>query len=45
LGKKAPYLEMYTNFGLILVNRKTPEETGQLIEELKEKIGNKMVNL
>ena len=45
LGKKAPYLKMYTKFGLILVNRKTPEETGQLIEELKEKIGNKMVNL
>jgi hypothetical protein len=45
LDKKAPYLKMYTKFGLILVNRKTPEETGQLIEELKEKIGNKMVNL
>ena len=43
LSKEAPYLEMYTNSGLILVNRKTAEETEQLIEELKEKIGNKIV--
>lgn len=43
LGNEAPYLMMYTNSGLILVNRKTAEETGQLIEELKEKIGNRIV--
>ena len=45
LGKKAPYLEMYTYFGLIYVNQKTAEETEQLIEELKLKIGEKFVNL
>jgi len=29
---------IYTDSGLILVNRKTAEETEQLIEELKDKI-------
>ena len=43
LGNEAPYLMMYTDSGLILVNRKTAAETGQLIEELKEKIGNRIV--
>lgn len=38
LRKEAPYLMMYTDSGLILVNRKTAEETEQLIEELKDKI-------
>jgi hypothetical protein len=38
LGKEAPYLKLYTRNGLILVNRKTAEETEQLIEELKDKI-------
>ena len=42
LGKKAPYLEMYTCFGRIYVNRKTATETEQLIEELRDKIGDKM---
>ena len=43
LGNEAPYLMMYTDSGLIFVNRKTAAETGQLIEELKEKIGNRIV--
>ena len=38
LRKEAPYLMIYTDSGLILVNRKTAEETEQLIEELKDKI-------
>ena len=41
LGKEGPYLMMYTMYtypGLIIVNRKTAEETEQLIEELKDKI-------
>lgn len=42
LGKKAPYLEMHTCFGRIYVNRKTATETEQLIEELRDKIGDKM---
>ena len=42
LRKEAPYLMMYTDSGLILVNRKTPAKTEQLIEELKDKIGDKM---
>ena len=45
LGKEAPYLMMYTMYtypNLIIVNRKTPAETEQLIEELKDKIGDKM---
>jgi hypothetical protein len=33
---------MYTYPSLIIVNRKTPAETEQLIEELKDKIGDKM---
>ena len=45
LRKKGPYLMMYTDSGLILVNRKTPAETEQLIEELKDKIGEKIINL
>ena len=48
LGKEGPYLMMYTMYtypNLIIVNRKTPAETGQLIEELKEKIGDKIINL
>ena len=45
LGKEAPYLMLYTMYtypNLIIVNRKTPAETEQLIEELKDKIGDKM---
>ena len=42
LRKKAPYLMMYTYPGLILVNRKTAAETEQLIEELRDKIGDTM---
>ena len=42
LRKEAPYLMMYTYPGLIIVNRKTAAETEQLIEELREKIGDKM---
>ena len=41
LGKEAPYLMMYTMYtypNLIIVNQKTPAETEQLIEELKDKI-------
>ncbi len=38
LGKEAPYLMLYTRNGLILVNRKTAEETELLIEELNNKI-------
>lgn len=44
LGKEAPYLKMYTHSGLILVNRKTAEETEKLIMELKPMIGEKMKN-
>lgn len=44
LSKKAPYLEMYTCFGCIYINRKTAAETEQLIEELRDKIGDKIVN-
>ena len=40
LGKEAPYLMLYTCNGLILVNRKTAEETELLIEELNGKIEN-----
>jgi hypothetical protein len=38
LSKKAPYLMMYTDSGLIFVNRKTAEETQLLIKELNGKI-------
>ena len=44
LGKDAPYLKLYTHNGLILVNRKTAEETEKLIMELKPMIGEKMKN-
>lgn len=44
LVNEAPYLEMYTNFGRMYVNRKTSTETEQLIEELRDKIGDKIVN-
>lgn len=44
LGKEAPYLKMYTHSGLILVNRKTAAETEQLIEELRDKIGDKIID-
>ena len=44
LRKEAPYLMMYTDSGLIIVNRKTSTETEQLIEELKDKIGEKLLN-
>jgi hypothetical protein len=37
LGKEAPYLQMYTDFGVIFVNRKTAAETEQLIKELNDK--------
>ena len=40
LGKEAPYLMLYTRNGLILVNRKTAEETDTLIEQLSSKIEN-----
>ena len=43
LGKQPPYLKMYTNGGLVFVNRKTTAETEQLIEELKPKIGEKFI--
>lgn len=42
LNKKAPFLEIYTQEGRYFVNRKTAAETEQLIEELKDKIGDKM---
>ena len=45
LGKEGPYLMMYTMYtypGLIIVNRKTAAETEQLIEELRDKIGDKI---
>ena len=42
LNKKAPYLELYTQDGRFVVNRSTTEETEQLIEELRDKIGDKM---
>ena len=42
LRQEGPYLMMYTYPGLVFVNRKTPAETEQLIEELKDKIGDKM---
>lgn len=45
LGKEAPYLEMYTDFGVIFVNRKAASETEQLIEELKPIIGEKLKTL
>lgn len=38
LGKEAPYLKLYTRNGLIIVNRKTAEETQLLIKELNGKI-------
>lgn len=44
LSKKAPFLAVYTQTGLIFVNRKTAAETEQLIEELKPKIGEKLKN-
>ena len=44
LGKEAPYLEMYTNSNHIFVNRRTSAETEQLIEELRNIIGDKFVN-
>ena len=42
LRKEAPYLMMYSYPSLIILNRKTPAETEQLIEELKDKIGDKL---
>ena len=44
LNKKAPYLELYTQEGRFFVNRKSAVETEQLIEELRDKIGDKMKN-
>ena len=44
LGKEAPYLKLYTRNGLILVNRKTAEETEKLIMELEPMMGEKMKN-
>ena len=47
LGKEGPYLMMYTMYtypSLIIVNRKTAAETERLIEELRDKIGDKMKN-
>ena len=43
LGNEGPYLMMYTYPGLVFVNRKTPAETEQLIEELRDRIGDKMI--
>lgn len=43
LGKQPPYLKMYTHGGLVFVNRKTTAETEQLIVELRDKIGNKII--
>lgn len=45
LNKKAPFLELYTQDGRCFVNRKTAAETEQLIEELKLKMGDKIINL
>ena len=42
LNKKAPVLELYTQKGRYFNNRKTAAETEQLIEELRDKIGDKM---
>jgi hypothetical protein len=42
LNKKAPVLELYTQKGRYFINRKTAVETEQLIEELRDKIGDKM---
>lgn len=44
LGKEAPYLEMYIYRDHLFVNRKTAAETEQLIEELRDKIGDRIVN-
>ena len=44
LGKETPYLKLYTHNGLILVNRKTAEETEKLIMELEPMMGEKMKN-
>ena len=44
LSKEAPFLALYTHTGLIFVNRKTSAETEQLIEELSDKIGEKLKN-
>lgn len=44
VNKKAPFLELYTQDGRCFVNRKTAEETEQLIEKIKLKIGEKFVN-
>lgn len=42
LGKESPYLKLYTHNGLVFVNRKTAWETGQLMEDLRKQIGEKM---
>ena len=43
LRQEGPYLMMYTYPGLVFVNQKTPAETEQLIEELRDRIGDKMI--
>ena len=44
LSKKAPYIELYTQKGRFFVNGFSTEETEQLIEELRDKVGEKFVN-
>ena len=43
-NKKAPFVELYTQKGRFFVNQRIPNETEQLIEELKLRIGEKFVN-
>ena len=44
LSKKTPFVELCTRNGSFFVNKRTPDETEQLIEELKFRIGEKFVN-
>jgi len=44
LSKKAPFVELCTRNGSFFVNKRTSDETEQLIEELKLRIGGKFVN-
>ena len=45
LNKKAPFVELCTQNGSFFINRRTPDETEQLIEELKKRMGNRIVKL
>ena len=44
MSKKAPFVELCTQNGSFFINLRTPDETEQLIEELKLRIGEKFVN-